>query len=881
MNFKTLSLSAAVLGLAASASALTINTAEGWLESAFVEWTPESGASSYNVYVDGIKIDDPLIRSYGSYMRADAVGLKAGEHTIKVAPVVNGSEGAAATKTVTVLAHDRAGFAFSNGRVPGAYNADGSLKSGAVVVYVSNNTKNTVTADVVTNAKGAKTTCKSFQGILNCMKKGYESRPFDFRFIGNVTDSDSLVAGDMLIDLGSSETSYVTVEGIGTDATANGWGIRIKNAQNVEVRNMGIMNVNSGEGDNIGLQQNDQYIWVHNNDYFYGDAGSDADQVKGDGALDCKKSTYVTFSYNHFFDNGKSNLLGLSEGTTEGYYITYHHNWYDHSDSRHPRVRYYSAHVYNNYYDGNAKYGAGSTLGSSVFMESNYFRNCKFPMLTSMQGSDLYAGTTTSTTDNATFSKEAGGSIKAYNNKFAEGGTFIAYGATSYRLNGVDGTALGGINTKTDFDAYVVENRNDQVPATVVSKSGANKYNNFDVDSKIMYKYTADAPDAAKTKVMTYAGRIHGGDFKWEFTAADDKSYAVNQALKNALVAYVGKVKSIQGDGAVVETPVVSSSSGNSSSSGKSSSSVATSSNSVSSSSVKPGSSSSIGANEDPVEDSSDLLPISVSLVHNFTDEGASSDYFEFLGNLSTSKGVVTYDGMELARCLKIETITTIDFVLAKDAEITLVFNEDFAKGVKIDGTKYTATAGVVKVKLAAGKHTITKGDSANLYLISVDVDESAETPASSESGNEAESSGSEKPTSSSATEPSSSDAAEPDSSATEGDSSSSEGPASSAGEGDSNGESSSSEQGELQKLVAADLVKNPMLYSASACRLDVFAKNVRRLDVVRMDGRSVRLTGTSAETGVSYDLGRLQAGIYLVRLVTGNGVFQQKIFKK
>lgn len=837
MNFKTLSLSAAVLGLAASASALTINTAEGWLESAFVEWAPESGAASYNVYVDGVKIDNPLIRSYGSYMRADAVGLKAGEHTVKVAPVVNGSEGAAATKTVTVLPHDRAGFAFSNGRVPGAYNADGSLKSGAVVVYVSNNTKNTVTADVVTNSKGTKTTCKSFQGILNCMKKGYESRPFDFRFIGNVTDSDSLVAGDMLIDLGSSETSYVTVEGIGTDATANGWGIRIKNAQNVEVRNMGIMNVNSGEGDNIGLQQNDQYIWVHNNDYFYGDAGSDADQVKGDGALDCKKSTYVTFSYNHFFDNGKSNLLGLSEGTTEGYYITYHHNWYDHSDSRHPRVRYYSAHVYNNYYDGNAKYGAGSTLGSSVFMESNYFRNCKFPMLTSMQGSDLYAGTTTSTTDNATFSKEAGGSIKAYNNKFAEGGTFIAYGATSYRLNGVDGTALGGINTKTDFDAYVVENRNDQVPATVVSKSGANKYNNFDVDSKIMYKYTADAPDAAKTKVMTYAGRIHGGDFKWEFTAADDKSYAVNQALKNALVAYVGKVKSIQGDGTVIETPAVSSSSvkPSSSSSGNSSSSVATSSNSVSSSSVKPGSSSSVGVNEDPVEEVSDLQPISASLVHNFTEDGASSDYFEFMGNLSTSKGTVSYKGSELTRCLKIESVTTIDFVLAKNAEVTLVMNGDFEKGIKIDGVKETAVAGIVTVTLKAGSHTITKGDVANLFLISIVVDD--KTPVV------------ENP-----------DPEEPESSEEPGE---------------------DSEKEETVGLSATVAGVNPMHYHAAECRLEIRGADVRRLDVVRMDGRKMNLSGAVTAVGANYDLSALQPGVYLVRLVAGGKTFQRKIVKK
>ena len=301
------------------------------------------------------------------------------------------------------------------------------------------------------------------------------------------------------------------------------------------------MNVNSGEGDNIGLQQDNSYVWVHNCDFFYGDAGSDKDQVKGDGALDCKKSTYVTFSYNHFWDNGKSNLLGLSEGSTDGLYITYHHNWYDHSDSRHPRVRYYSAHVYNNYYDGIAKYGAGSTLGSSVFMESNYFRNCKYPMLTSMQGSDVYAGGTKRDPKNyGTFSDEDGGTIKAYGNRFEGSYTFIPYGASKYVLKGAE-TAIGEIDSRADFDAYVVDSRDAKVPETVKSYQGANLYNNFDTDNSVMYKYTAETPESARDNVVKYAGRVQGGDFKWTFdNSKDDEASEVNQALKDALVAYKG-----------------------------------------------------------------------------------------------------------------------------------------------------------------------------------------------------------------------------------------------------------------------------------------------------------------------------------------------------
>ena len=828
-SLSSVAVGVAMLGMVSVASAqVTVNKAEGWLESAYAEWAPVSGAASYNVYCDGNKVDNQLVRTYANRVRVDVLGLKAGSHTLKIAPVVNGSEGTAVTKTVTVLAHDRTGFAFSNNRVPGAYNADGTLKSGAAVLYISENTKNTVTMDVTTNSKGSKTTCKSFQGILNCYKKGYETTPLDLRFIGNVTDSDSLVQGDMMIDLGSSENTYVTVEGVGEDAVANGWGIRIKNAQNVEVRNLGIMNVNSNEGDNIGLQQNDQYVWVHNNDFFYGDAGSDADQAKGDGALDCKKSTYITFSYNHFWDNGKSNLLGLSEGSTDGYYITYHHNWYDHSDSRHPRVRYYSAHVYNNYYDGNAKYGIGSTLGSSVFAEGNYFRNCKFPMLTSMQGSDLYAGTTSKSNDNATFSKEAGGSIKAYNN-FIEGGTFIPYGASKYILKGTE-TSVGSINTATDFDAYVITSRNQEMPSSVKSLSGGNTYNNFDLDSKVMYSYTADEPDAAKTNVMKYAGRVNGGDFKWTFNnSVDDAAYAVNDPLKKALVAYKGTVASIQGEGTLpIYVPVSSSSAASSSSQKAESSSSSVNATSSSSWSGATGSSSSNSAAE-----TGSTLAIDKDIVHNFTEDATSNDYFEFIGSLSTSKGTVEYNGESLTRCLKMETSTSIEFTLSKKATVTLVFNADFEKSVKVNGEKVTAKAGIVTVELAAGAHKITKGDSGNLFLIVVDVDETS-VPSSSSVAS-----------SSSATDES----------------------------------SSSSEEGGTTAVVTKMQAVAPMRYVASDARLEIFAENIRRLDIVSVNGHV--LLSTEAVSQSSVDLSNLKPGVYLVRLVAGGRAYQQKIVKR
>ncbi|KQO34329.1 pectate lyase [Flavobacterium sp. Leaf82] len=544
------------------AQQVQINEASGWLESAFVKWQPVSNAQTYNVYYTGNgfvdkKIDDQLIRNYGSYYRADIPGLKAGTYTVKVKPVLSGTEGTGSvTSNLNVLAQDRNGFAFDGGRIPGGYNADGTPKAGAVILYITQNTKNTISMDITGASSNP---CVGLQNILYAIKKGKDTRPFIIRLIGNITDMTVMEGGDVVIENANNASSYITLEGVGTDAVANGWGVRLKSASNIEVSNIGVMNCNSTAGDNIGMQQDNDHVWVHNCDLFYGNAGSDADQIKGDGALDNKTSTYITLAYNHFWDSGKASLLGLSEGTTSGLYITYHHNWFDHSDSRHPRVRYYSAHIYNNYFDGVSKYGSGSTLGSSLFVEGNYYRNSKYPMLTSLQGSDIWDET--NQVNNAgtmgTFSGEAGGSIKAFNNTFdADIATnnmrFVAYGDTNPLYN-----ISGKISSTTDFDAYVASTRGEIVSSNVKSKSGANNYNNFDTNAAFYVKnLVIDQPAVAKTKTTQYAGRVSGGDLKWTFNnSVDDKSSLVITALKSALTNYTSTLVSVQGEGTPPANP--------------------------------------------------------------------------------------------------------------------------------------------------------------------------------------------------------------------------------------------------------------------------------------------------------------------------------------
>lgn len=634
----------------------------GYEEGLFVTFEKIENAKSYNVYYclseneEYQKVDSMLIREYQDYMRVDILGLKAGNYNVKVCPIIEETEDdnfLAEVKGIEVISHNREGFAFSNNQVPGAYNLDGTLKDNAVVLYLTEQTKDKMKLDVVTSSNGSSETFVGLQNILNGFKKGYDKRPVCIRLIGKVNDLAVLESGDIVIDGGSKHNAGLTIEGVGTDATAFGFGIRIKNARNIEIRNIATMAVDSNEGDNIGLQQNNEYIWIHDNDFFYGDAGSDSDQAKGDGALDCKKSNFVTMSYNHFFDTGKANLLGNNGGEV-GYLITYHHNWYDHSDSRHPRVRQYSAHVYNNYYDGNSKYGIGNTQGGSVFSEANYFRNCKYPMLISKQGSDI-AG------DNeGTFSGEDGGIIKSFNNYIEGAKSYVTYQE----------------NNK-EFDAYEVSSKDEIVPNSVVTKQGSHTYDNFDTNANIMYEYNVQTPIEAKEEVIAKAGRLDGGDFKWTFTEADDTSYDVDIKLKEAIFNYKSSIVKIGND------------------------------------EINNEENDENGGNEEinpPV--------IEGSIAHSFTEDGLESDFFNISGNLSSSKGTVNYNGLTLTRCLKIESTTSITFNIDKPMKLILVFNEGINKNIYVDEVKQAISNGVLELTLQEGQHSIRKADSINLYYI-------------------------------------------------------------------------------------------------------------------------------------------------------------------
>jgi pectate lyase len=180
-------------------------------------------------------------------------------------------------------------------------------------------------------------------------------------------------------------SSDKTIVGIGSTSGFTGGGLNIglpnedittppANAiHNVIVRNLTFRDF---ADDGINVQMFSHHIWVDHNDLSNG----------FDGTVDIKRgSSYVTVSWNHTHNHTKNMLLGHDDSNAAQdvgrLKVTYHHNWYDQTPQRNPRVRFGEpVHVYNNYYLHNTDVGVACQANAGCLVEGNYFENVEEPV---------------------------------------------------------------------------------------------------------------------------------------------------------------------------------------------------------------------------------------------------------------------------------------------------------------------------------------------------------------------------------------------------------------------------------------------------------------------------------------------------------------------
>ena len=268
---------------------------DGNAANAKVEYRRHSGPTEYE------KIDSELLRQKNSTTaRADVLGLMG--NALYDFKITTSSGKVETVESVKINAYDRAGsyahFNYTSG--VGAYNDNGTPKSGAVIVYVTESTKNSVKATI---------DGKTYTGIVSILQNAGTKTPLIVRVIGTVgaatwkegaitytktssnTDKDGNLLPSAIVDKhgnalekrnyeqselkgthndldtsvyselnglsskikwDSSKQEFdscwndcsisgvknVTVEGVGEDAKIFQWGFTFKNSSSIEVRNL-------------------------------------------------------------------------------------------------------------------------------------------------------------------------------------------------------------------------------------------------------------------------------------------------------------------------------------------------------------------------------------------------------------------------------------------------------------------------------------------------------------------------------------------------------------------------------------------------------------------------------------------------------------------
>lgn len=216
----------------------------------------------------------------------------------------------------------------------------------------------------------------AFRDWLKLREKNKSKEPAVVWLSGTFDASQGRDSGSPWFDIKrTANLSIYGVDGFVMDRV----GFFLNEADNIIIRNIHIKQPKADNGADAISMQESSNIWVDHCTF------ESLNQTKDyeDGSCDITHQTYnVTVSWCHFIKTQKSSLVGHSNNAVDDVVITatFHHNWFEDSSSRHPRVRFGRAHVYNNFFDGCTTYAVGSAYGAMVLVEYNLFDGVRLPI---------------------------------------------------------------------------------------------------------------------------------------------------------------------------------------------------------------------------------------------------------------------------------------------------------------------------------------------------------------------------------------------------------------------------------------------------------------------------------------------------------------------
>ncbi|WP_033442251.1 pectate lyase family protein [Saccharothrix sp. NRRL B-16314] len=202
----------------------------------------------------------------------------------------------------------------------------------------------------------------------------------DLRTQAQASGARTILVNGMLSGSGTVEVSAnKTIRGVGANSGISGTTLNIEDMHpaNVIVQNLNIRGVPGRDAIQI---ESATHIWIDHNTM---SSTIENDPDFYDGMLDITHAAdYITVSWNVVRNHWKTSLVGHSDGNgseDRGHLrVTYHHNWFDHTFERSPRVRFgETVHVFNNYYsdiNNNAdSYAIASLMDAGLLVEGNVF----------------------------------------------------------------------------------------------------------------------------------------------------------------------------------------------------------------------------------------------------------------------------------------------------------------------------------------------------------------------------------------------------------------------------------------------------------------------------------------------------------------------------